>query len=218
MATLLEMKTRIRLETNKDDIASGGEAETALTTAITQAIEYYSAEPFWFNHYGATTTATASTTATVDYVAIPATIRIPQKVSYLTVDLEKVDLASIEALTDAGQPSRWAPSGDNIALWPVPDAVYALTVYGISKVAIPASDGASNIWTTEALDLICARARFLLYRDIWFDKERMLAAAQAEGEALSRLQIETRRRTRTNLRHSADAPWRTNYTDINLGA
>ena len=38
MASLLELKTRIRLETNKDDIAAGGEAVEALNLAIARAI------------------------------------------------------------------------------------------------------------------------------------------------------------------------------------
>jgi len=207
MATLDELKARIRLETNRDDIAASGEAEGALTTAIVQAIEYYSDEPFWFNHYGATITAAANTTGGVDYVAIPATIRVPQKVSFDGEDLQRVDLAAIEARTDAGRPTRWAASGDTIALWPVPDAAYALAVFGIAKVAIPGSGGASNIWTTEANDLVTARAKFLLYRDVWRDNDGVQFAAQAEGEALSRLRKETRRRTMVPLRSTGDEPW-----------
>jgi hypothetical protein len=207
MATLDEMKTRIRLETNKDDIGSGGEAEAALTTAITQAIEYYADEPFWFNHYGATTTASATTSNGVDYVAVPATLRWVEQVALDQESLIKVSIGEIEERTDGGRPTHWAATGDIIALWPVPDGAYALTLYGVANVAIPGSGGASNIWTTEAYDLITARAKFLLYRDLWRDTDGVQYAAQAEGEALTKLRRETRRRTSRPLRSTGDEPW-----------
>ena len=99
MATLAELKTRIRLQTNKDDIAAGAESEAELTDAIASAIDHYSEEPFWFNTAGIVTP--------------------------------------------------------------------------------PATDGASNIWTREARDLIAARVRMLLYRDLWQDAENMALARQA---------------------------------------
>jgi hypothetical protein len=203
MATLLELKTRIRLETNKDDIASGGEAETALTTAIAQAIEYYSTEQFWFNR----ASGTAATSASMATIALPAGIRYPQAVSYRAELLRPADLSEIQLLTDSGLPSRWAENEGAIQLWPVPDATYALAVYGLASTGIPAFDGATNIWTIEALDLICARAKFLLYRDVWRDMDAVQLAASAEGEALSRLRKETRRRGIAPLRSTGDEPW-----------
>jgi hypothetical protein len=203
MASLLELKTRIRLETNKDDIASGGEAEAALTTAISQAIEYHSAEQFWFNRAAGNATTTAATAT----IALPAGIRYPQAVSNLTELLRRADLSEIEYRTETGLPSRWAENEGAIQLWPVPDAAYTLAVYGLASTGIPASDGATNIWTSEALDLVCARAKFLLYRDIWRDMEAVQLAASAEGEALSRLRNETRRRGIAPLRSIGDEPW-----------
>ena len=49
MATLAQLKTRIILEVDRDDLGSGGEAEQALIDACTDAIEHYSGEEFWFN-------------------------------------------------------------------------------------------------------------------------------------------------------------------------
>ncbi len=203
MATLLELKTRIRLETNKDDIASDGEAETALITAITQAIEYYSAERFWFNRASGTANTSASTAA----IALPAGIRYPRAVSYLSTLLRRADLGEIEYRSETGPPSRWAENEGAIQLWPIPDATYTLAVYGLAATGIPASDGAANIWTVEALDLICARAKFLLYRDVWRDMDAVHLAASAEGEALSSLPNDPRRRGIAPLRSSGDEPW-----------
>ncbi|MDB5699719.1 MAG: hypothetical protein JWN69_2523 [Alphaproteobacteria bacterium] len=203
MATLGELKARIRLETNKDDIASGGEAEAALTTAIAQAIEYYSTEQFWFNR----ASGAANTSASIAAIALPAGVRYPHAVSYLSGLLTAADLSAIEYRTEAGLPSSWAENEGAIQLWPIPDATYALGVYGLASAGIPASDGTSNIWTTEALDLICARAKFMLYRDVWRDMEAVQLSASAEGEALSRLRKETRRRGASSLRSTGDEPW-----------
>ncbi len=119
MATLAELKARIRLETSKDDIAEGGESAAALTTAIKRAIDHYAEEPFWFNTGGIVTP--------------------------------------------------------------------------------PTNDTSSNIWTSEAEDLIAARVRMLLYRDLWQDAEDMALAATAEDEAFRKLMRKSARRAETPL-------------------
>ncbi len=135
MATLGELKTRIRLQTNKDDIASGAESEAELADAISSAIEHYSEEPFWFND---------------QTVATP-----------------------------------------------------------------PATDGASNIWTTEARDLIAARVRMLLYRDLWQDAENMALAGQAEAESFQRLMRKSARRAEEPL--GTELPPNSSAFDITNG-
>jgi hypothetical protein len=215
--TLLDLKTRIRLETNKDDIASGGESETALNTAIARAVEWYQDTQFWFNR-GSGTVSTAASTATV---TLPAAVRIPEKVAFTSSSyspLLKVTSDAIEHLIDVGQPSLWAEEGDTIRLWPVPDAIYALTVYGVALKTAPSADGDITVWTNEAYDLIAGRTRFLLFRDLWRDTEGTQLAAQAEGEAFERLRRETRRRMGTPLRANGDEPWTALQTfNINRG-
>lgn len=190
MATLGELKTRIRLETNKDDIASGGEAEAALTRAINRAIDYYSNESFWFNQ----ARASATTTGGTQTVALPAALRSAKRVIYSNAELLKRGVEDMDATTSTGSPDYWAEDGSNIRLHPIPDAVYSLTIVGLSSTATPSTDTASNYWTTEAEDLISARARMLLYRDLWQDGENMKLAAQAEADEFTRLMRETARR------------------------
>lgn len=214
MATLAELKTRIRLETNKDDIAASAEAVEALNLAIERAIEYYSDEAFWFNR----DSGTASTTSGTDYVTVPYAVRVPDVVSYDGTPLQKVSLQQIEHLTDSGQPSHWAENGGTIQLWPIPDATYSLSVHGIAQIDAPEADGDETAWTNEAYDLIAARVRFLLCRDIWRDMEGVQLAASAEGEALDRLRNETRRRGRTPLRSRGEEPWSSRSSfNINRG-
>jgi len=132
MATLSELKTRIRLETNKDDIASDGEAVQALGDAIASAIEYYAEEQFWFNASGVSTP--------------------------------------------------------------------------------PATDGASNIWTTEGRELIAARVRMLLYRDLWQDEGNMVLAARAEDDEFRKLMRKSARRAEVPLK--TDLP--PNYSSFSI--
>ena len=106
-----------------------------------------------------------------------------------------------------GPPQSWASDGNLVRLWPTPDGSYSLNVYGIAQIDAPQSDADQSVWTTEAQDLIAARSRFLLFRDVFRDTEGVQLAAQAEGEALRKLRQETRRRNRTPLRSTGDEPW-----------
>jgi len=200
MATLGDLKARIVLETNRSDIDTGGEAEDALTNAITRAVEFHSDERFWFNRGSATVSASTQT------VAIP-TLRVVDQVAIGTCVLRKFPLDELIYRTDTGQPTAWAENGDSVTLWPIPDSTYSLQVYGIAQIDAPTLDADDTVWTNEAYDLIAARTRFLLFRDAWRDNDGAQGAAQAEDEALTKLRRETRRRGVTPLRSTGDEPW-----------
>ena len=205
MATLSELKTRIIAETNRDDMGSGGELETVLSNTIARAIEFHADEQFWFNR----ASGSVNTVATTATVTIPTGVRIAQQVSYNGALLTKVALGDIEHLTTTGVPSSWAESEGAIRLSPIPDGVYAITVYGVAELGVPAS---SNEWTTSGLDLIDATARKILYRDILRDVDGYALARAAEEEELTKLRRETRRRGRTGL--TTDLPVPTGYNIV----
>jgi hypothetical protein len=192
MGTLAELRTRIVLDTNRDDMAPGGELAQALTDAIADAIEMHAGETFWFNRLSATVT----TDAGVATVALPAGMRIAQIVTWLGAALPKVPLAAIEAVENAaapaaGPPARWAEDGGAIHLHPVPDAAYALGVHGIADLGVPAE---ANAWTGEGARLVLAEAKKILFRGPLRDPEGMALAADEAREALTGLRRETRRR------------------------
>lgn len=197
MATLAQLKTRVILETNKDDMGASAENEQGLIDAYTRAIEYYADELFWFNRKsGTTTTSNGVATAT-----LPSGMRIPQQVSYSQSPLQKVDLHDIEYLTDAGVPTHWAENEGAIQLWPIPNGAYTLSVQGIADLGVPIT---TNEWTTEAYDLIVAETKLRLYRGTYRDIEGAQLAAGERDEALSKLRRETRRRGAVGLR--SDVP------------
>jgi hypothetical protein len=210
MATLLQLQTRIRLELQRDDIAVAGEAVQGLTDAVDRAIDYWADRKFWFNQ----TSATANTVNATATVAIPAALRTVDRVAYLGQLLPKVALSDIQYRTDSGIPSQWAESDGTITLWPIPNAVYALTLYGLAELGTPAS-GSSNAWTTDGLDLIDATARKILYRDYFANDQGVVRAMAAEQEAERKLLRETRRKAATPAR--TDIPRTRTSFNINRG-
>lgn len=208
MATLGEMKTRIATEMVRDDLT--GDLADQLALHISRACEYYANQRFWFNAVVATVN-TAANTATV---AIPATVR---RIDRLTipasyVEIKEATLPDIDdvASVTTGRPRLYAYYNDSLRLYPVPDAVYTLQVYGLAQIEAPAADGDTNVWTDEAQDLICAHVRMTLYRDQFRDPEGAKMAIGATQDALDRLQRETAQRLRTQLRPRPDAPWSAN--------
>lgn len=203
MATLGELKARIISETNRDDLRAGEELEATLGLSIARAIEHFSDESFWFNRER----ASAASSPGADFINLPYSVRVAQQVACEGEPLRKVPPDRIGSDTHSGRPRRWAESNDRILLSPTPDRAYGLTVSGVAQIDAPEDDSDENGWTREAQDLIAARTRFLLYRDVFRDFEGTQLAAQAEGEALAKLQRETRRRGVSRLSATGDEPW-----------
>lgn len=200
MATLDQLKTRIILEVDRDDLGAGGEAAQALVDAYGEAIDHYSSEEFWFNR----ASASANTVGGSAALSMPAGIRFAHSIARGGEALQKVSLSEIQHRTETGVPSHWAQSGGAIQLWPIPDAAYAITVHGLASTGIPTNGGESNIWTSEACHLIVARSKVALFR-IFKEFDAMQAAQAEETEALSRLRSETRRRGASPLRSDVAA-------------
>lgn len=196
MATLTQLYTRVILDLANDSMGSGGELEQAKVDAVTDAIELYSDTQFWFNRASGSGNTSASTAT----IAMPSGVRYPHTVTYSGEALQKVPLNEIQHRTETGQPTHWAENESAIQLWPIPDATYSISVYGLASTGIPASGGETNIWTTDAYKLIVAAAKKILLRDTLRDVEGAQLANSAEEEALSKLRRETRRRGVSPLR------------------
>jgi hypothetical protein len=204
MATLDQLYARIVLDTNRDDMGSGGELEQAKIDAVADAIEGHAGELFWFNRLA----GAAATVAGAATLALPAGMRIAEVVTYLgralrKVPLEKIQKAENSTAPVAGPPCLWAEDGAAIHLWPMPDAVYALAVSGIADLGVPAS---SNAWTVEGYRLILAEAKKILCRGPLRDSDGMALAADEAREALTRMRRETRRRASAPLAADLPAP------------
>jgi hypothetical protein len=187
VATLTQLYTRLILDTNRDDMGSGGELEQAKIDAVADAIELHADEPFWFNR----ASGSVSTVAATATVALPAGIRVARKITRLGEALSKVPLEAIAGRTETGAPSRWAENDGAIQLWPIPDAVYSLSLFGTADLGVPAT---SNEWTSEGYRLILAEAKIILCRGSLRDPDGLALAKDARDEALAKLRRETMRR------------------------
>lgn len=193
MATLGELKARIAEEIDRSDMTA------KIASVVNRSIEFYADERFWFNE----DIGTATTTADDEYVTPPTGLRREDSV-FITVGgfkypLEKRDRSYLQYWQSTqsikGQPVEYAYESQQWRLFPTPNQAYTLTVLGLFDIAAPASDGESNAWTTHGEDLIAARARMLIARDMTYDGEMLASAVVAEKEAKDRLYDETSKRT-----------------------
>jgi hypothetical protein len=189
MATLADLKTRIAEELVRDDMGADGDNEDTLARAIDSAISYYADELQWFND----STGTASTVAATATVSLPTGMRYATQVSYSEEPLTKATLDDILIYDDTGQPSHWAMDGDVIRLFPIPDAVYALSVQGVA-------DFDDVTFPPEHYDLIAARTKVILCRFPLRDPEGLALARDEERDALDRVRRESRKRRSVPLR------------------
>lgn len=189
MATLGELKTRIISEMNRDDLLD--DLATALTQSIQGAIDYYANSRFQFNELRVTSPATTEyTDIPIDYRFVDQLWVIVGGVRYPLRKLQMEDIESLYSVPLIGQPTDWCEYQGQARLWPTPNKEYTLIWFGVADVS-PAldytDDASTNAWTVKGLDLIDARARFLLYRDYFRDEGGIAIAKNAEQDAYNNL-------------------------------
>lgn len=196
MATYLELRTRIITELARDDLED--DLATTLVKHCERACEYYADRKFWFNSV-ITTATTSANTATV---TIPSGVRVIERVTVPAYDVElrEVTLTGLGDDTVYALPDRYSYYNDTIRFYPIPDQAYTLNIYSISQVDAPSDDGDTNIWTTEAEDLIVGHVKATLARSVFRDPEGYQLFAGERQDALARLRRETAKRLETPLR------------------
>ena len=187
------VKDRVANELKRSDLTS------EIASTVLRAIEYYADERFWFNEGS----DTAATTSGNQYVSLPSGIRVIDAV-YATVggyqyDLMKREFDELEywhgASNTSGQPLDYAVRGSQARIYPEPNAVYTLTFTGVYDEDALSDDEDANAWCLGVpQDLIVARTKYLLSRDITLDTDHMQAAVIAERESVRRLRDESHRR------------------------
>lgn len=206
MATLGELRSRIVLECVRDDLTDAPSSDaTAASTdtldnAIKRAIEFYADQRFFFNEDRVVT----ATVAANEYVTLPTGLRFLDTLS-VTVGSNRYPLhmRSYEVLErwlgygpTNGQPTDFTISDTQARLYPAPNIVYPLTWMGVFDVPALdyADDSSSNAWTTYGEDLIAARSKMTLMRDVFRDAEGAALAGVAEQQALTSLRSGTYRK------------------------
>lgn len=198
MATLGTMKTRIADEIARADLTS------QIALAITSAIEFYDRRRFWFNETESTFNTVSGTDAytsveapflatLIDDDSMTATVSATKeplrKLAFSTMQLYRIDTIPL------GPPTFYAMYRQRLYLHPVPDAVYPIIVFHTAALGVPANDGASNAWTTEAEELIRLRAKADLFENVIRDFAEADRLRAREAEALQSLIAYTNKRT-----------------------
>ncbi len=157
MSTYAQLQSRIASELSRDDLT------TPIQEAILSAIRHVQRKLMLFNQ----TTQAINTVAGTSEYSLSSDFLAFERISLVengdvrTLTERSYDeIATIDVSGHDGVPTLYAYRNYKIRLYPVPDDVYAVTVYYWSLLG-PPSDGAdSTVWTNDALDLIRHRAKF----------------------------------------------------------
>lgn len=162
MATFLEMQTRIADELDRADL--GPQIKKAIVTAV----KHYQRKNFYFSETSFTfsTVAGQRSYGAADAAAIatsPGIDRINGTFYSLRDDLTKRPFADIDQKTGIlsfrAWPEEWAYYGEQIWLYPIPDAAYVLTAYSTPRLTELSADDDENAWTDDAEELIRTHAK-----------------------------------------------------------
>lgn len=191
--------------------------QAAMVAKINAAIRHYQRKRFWFNE---SRSITFNTVASTDLYRFGAGLEITTEFYridgiFVTIsaddvrELNRVNYVDLEALadnnTDTGEPSDYAFINRAVRFWRNPDAIYSVRIEGHIKYAAPATgDEASNVWMTEAYDLIMSRAKAELYAHKWEDPQNAAVMQQAEASALRSLQSATLDKVETGYLEATD--------------
>lgn len=195
MTTFANMKTRIADDLNRSDLT------TQIGREINRAIKHYESEPFWFKQTSSTcaTVANQQTLSTSDVSPLPSTIK---EIDYVEItsgsNVYKLDRKSIQEIldltfssTDKGEPTSYSLYQNKFYFHPIPDAIYTITIYFTKSYTALSADSDENDWTTEAEDLIEARAEKVIYRKILKDKIAADDMEILESQALENLRAKS---------------------------
>ena len=200
MADLATLKSRIASEIHRSDLTS------AIAYAIGDAVKQYQSRRFAFNQTRGTFSTAVGTEFYDSLTDIASIDTVTMTVNGRKVVLDEWPYGYMERINTTtntnNQPWAWSWYDEKIRLYPIPDAVYPMTVSYVQKVDVPSTDGASNIWTTEAEELIRHAAKKRIYRDVTMDDSGAMKAEMAEAEQLARLTKDSNRLAAGGLRGS----------------
>jgi len=168
-----------------DDIDdTTGEYTAQLTSAILSAIRYCERFTYYFNETRDITFPTVDGQEWYDGTDNPAIPTLVHIAMVYTEDsngerwyVKRAMPDDIELIADnsasRGRPYAWTYFGRRIRLYPIPSpTVYTVRLqvgpYRLDQIT---DQSQSNAWTTEAFDLIKARAKYIIYKDTIKDAE-----------------------------------------------
>lgn len=184
-----------------------GEYSAQIQGSILGAIRYCERELYYFNETRDVTFTTVNGQQWYDGADnsnIPTLGRIVE--AYLELSngerrtMRRETPEDLELLSDnsasRGEPYCWTYFGQRMRIYPIPsDTVYTVRLQlGPYRLAKLASTEDTNAWIVEAYDLIKARAKYILQKDILKDAALAAEALNDYNDQQSALKAETSRR------------------------
>lgn len=195
MATFEDMRARIADDLNRTDLT------TQIQKAINRAIEHYEKERFWFNENVWSFSCSSATEQVAFSAANTTDLKEIDKVTITrnSSDIYPLDRITYQELRDTATtgvthtnvPVDYSIFKNTWFFYPVPDQNYVIHAYGQKSYATLSASADTNDFTTDAEDLIEARARWWLYAHILKDAGQAAVAKATEMEALSALREKT---------------------------
>jgi hypothetical protein len=130
------------------------------------------------------TTATLTTTAGTQSVALPTGFRQVRKLKIIGdpgYPLSQVSPNVVETYDYAGRPTVFAIEGANLALGPIPDSVYTLTLLYLSRLAPLTANTQTNWLLTENADAYVFMACSMIEQHLGNAENAALYNGLAEG-------------------------------------
>lgn len=190
MATYGNLQDNIASYLNRTDLTA------TIQEAIKRAIRFYERQIFWFNEANDSFVTVSGTknytlSATVGYAQINQIILNYGGQRYELSEKNSEELQALDTGSITGQPVLWAQINGGLAFYPTPNGSFTVSYNFVQKTATLSATTDSNFFTTNAEDLIEARA-------LWWIcsyKTRNIKLAQSskinEQDALSNLRSET---------------------------
>lgn len=184
-----------------------GEYAGQMQNAIFQAIRFCEREPYYFNETRDVTFPTISGQewyGAADNSNIPTLARIVmaycERSDGQRTPMQRATPEELEIFADnsaaRGEPYAWTYFGQRVRIYPIPDlASYTIRLQlGPYRLATMTAASDSNAWMTEAFDMIKARAKYTLYKDILKDATLAAEALNDYTDQDNALKAETSRR------------------------
>jgi len=205
MTTYLVMQNRIANEVRNISTAASSDIQSEIQSAIKSAIAHYERERFYFSElrsetfntvdgqefYGSADNANIPNIAHID--SLTMTINSTQRWVLKEREWDWIERYNFDTSFE-GDPEYYAYYGRQIRLGPIPNTARTIRISGIWRLTALSADGDSNVWTTEAEELIRSRAKWDIWRNVLKEEQQAQIAKATEGEAYAALKRETTHR------------------------
>lgn len=184
-----------------------GEYSGQIQASVLSAIRWCEREVYYFNETRDVTFQTINGQDwydAADNSNIPTLIRVVEAYCERSdgrrYRMRRVTPEELELLSDnsasTGEPYAWTYFGQRMRIYPIPDAEqYTIRLQlGPYRIAPITGPNDSNVWTLEAFDMVKARAKYLMYKDILKDATLAAEALNDYNDQHNALKAETSRR------------------------